>query len=221
MQQAPDRNPVILGSAAPRAIEWAAEAIVDGGVIALPTDTVYGLAAALTHPAALERIFEIKGRDLTKTLPILISSPDMLSHLAQGIDARIALLLDTFWPGPLTMVVPAVPGLADALVAPDGTIGVRMPNHSLALEVIGKAGGMVACTSANRSGQPPARSSAEVAATIGRMIDLTLDGGITPGGVPSTVLAIRGGRPVVLREGAISIEEIAEAWEELILDTDL
>lgn len=221
MQQAPDRNPVILGAAAPRSIEWAAEAIVDGGVIALPTDTVYGLAAALTHPAALERIFEIKGRDLTKTLPILISSPDMLSHLAQGIDARIALLLDTFWPGPLTMVVPAVPGLADALVAPDGTIGVRMPNHSLAIEVIGKAGGMVACTSANRSGQPPARTSAEVAATIGRMIDLTLDGGITPGGVPSTVLAIRGGRPVVLREGAISIEEIAAAWEELILDTDL
>ncbi len=221
MQQAPDRNPVILGSAAPRAIEWAAEAIVDGGVIALPTDTVYGLAAALTHPAALERIFEIKGRDLSKTLPILISSPDKLSHLAEGIDARIALLLETFWPGPLTMVVSAVPGLADAVVAPDGTIGVRMPNHSLALEVIGKAGGMVACTSANRSGQPPARTSAEVAATIGRMIDLTLDGGITPGGVPSTVLAIRDGRPVVLREGAISIEEIAAAWEELILDTDL
>jgi len=221
MQQAPDRNPVILGSAAPRAIEWAAEAIVDGGVIALPTDTVYGLAAALTHPAALERIFEIKGRDLSKTLPILISSPDKLSHLAEGIDARIALLLETFWPGPLTIVVAAVPGLADAVVAPDGTIGVRMPNHSLALEVIGKAGGMVACTSANRSGQPPARTSAEVAATIGRMIDLTLDGGITPGGVPSTVLAIRDGRPVVLREGAISIEEIAAAWEELILDTDL
>lgn len=221
MQQAPDRNPVILGSAAPRAIEWAAEAIVDGGVIALPTDTVYGLAAALTHPAALERIFEIKGRDLSKTLPILISSPDKLSHLAEGIDARIALLLESFWPGPLTMVVSAVPGLADAVVAPDGTIGVRMPNHSLALEVIGKAGGMIACTSANRSGQPPARTSAEVAATIGRMIDLTLDGGITPGGVPSTVLAIRDGRPVVLREGAISIEEIAAAWEELILNTDL
>jgi L-threonylcarbamoyladenylate synthase len=221
MQQASDRNPVILGAAAPRSIEWAAEAIVDGGVIAMPTDTVYGLAAALTHPAALERIFEIKGRDLSKTLPILISSPDMLSHLAEGIDARIALLLDTFWPGPLTMVVPAVPGLAGALVAPDGTIGVRMPNHSLAIEVIGKAGGMIACTSANRSGWPPARTSAEVAATIGRTIDLTLDGGITPGGVPSTVLAIRGGIPVVLREGAISIEEIAAAWEELILDTDL
>jgi L-threonylcarbamoyladenylate synthase len=221
MQQAPDRNPVILGSASPRAIEWAAEAIVDGGVIALPTDTVYGLAAALTHPAALERIYEIKGRDLSKTLPILISSPDMLGHLAYGIDARIALLLEKFWPGPLTMVVPAASGLADAVVAPDGTIGVRMPNHSLALEVIGKAGGMVACTSANRSGQPPARTSAEVAATIGRLIDLTLDGGITPGGVPSTVLAIRSARPVVLREGAISVEEIAAAWEELILDTDL
>src|SRR3954466_13445460 len=115
MQHAPDRNPVILGSAAPRAIEWAAEAIVDGGVIAMPTDTVYGLAAALTHPAALERIFEIKGRDLSKSLPILISSPDMLGRLAHGIDVRIALLLERFWPGPLTMVVPAVSGLTDTV----------------------------------------------------------------------------------------------------------
>ena len=221
MPQAQDREPVILGSAAPRAIEWAAETILEGGVIALPTDTVYGIAASLTHPAALERIFEIKGRDLTKTLPILVASPEELAHLATGLDERVSLLLDRFWPGPLTMVVTAAPGLPSAVVAPDGTIGVRMPNHSLAIEVIAKAGDAVACTSANRSGMPPARTSAEVAATIGRAIDLTLDGGIAPGGVPSTVLAIRDGQPVLLREGAISAAEIAAAWEELLLDPDL
>ena len=221
MPQAQDREPVILGSAAPRAIEWAAETILEGGVIALPTDTVYGIAASLTHPAALERIFEIKGRDLTKTLPILVASPEELAHLATGLDERVSLLLDRFWPGPLTMVVTAAPGLPSAVVAPDGTIGVRMPNHSLAIEVIAKAGDAVACTSANRSGMPPARTSAEVAATIGRAIDLTLDGGIAPGGVPSTVLAIRDGQPVLLREGAIGAAEIAAAWEELLLDPDL
>ena len=221
MPQAHDREPVILGSAAPRAIEWAAETILEGGVIALPTDTVYGIAASLTHESALERIFEIKGRDLSKTLPILVSSPDELSHLAPGLDQRVALLLDRFWPGPLTMVVAAAPGLPSTVIAPDGTIGVRMPNHSLAIEVIAKAGGSVACTSANRSGMPPARTAHDVAASIGHDIDLTLDGGITPGGVPSTVLAIRDGQPVLLREGAIGSTEITAAWEELMLDPDL
>ena len=213
MTHAHDAN--VLDAAAPHAIEWVAQTILEGGVVALPTDTVYGIAASVANDAALARIYEIKGRDASQPLPILVDSPDVLERLSPGIDPRVALLLDRFWPGPLTVAIPARPGLARPLIGPGETVGVRMPNHPLALEIIGKAGGMIACTSANYSGEPPARTAAEVVASVGPALDVTLDGGNTPGGVPSTVIAIRDGQPVVLRQGAIASEEIATAWQEL------
>lgn len=207
-----EREPVILGAASPRAIEWAAEAIVNGGVVAIPTDTVYGLAASHTVETALDRIFEVKGRPADRILPLLVSSIDALERLTERIDVRVELLLDECWPGPLTLALPARKGLLPHLVAPDGTIGVRMPNHPLALEIIEKAGGVVACTSANRSGQPPACSASEVAMTIGGDIDLTIDGGLAPGGVPSTVVVIAGDRLTIVREGAITEGDLAAVW---------
>jgi L-threonylcarbamoyladenylate synthase len=213
MTHAHDAN--VLDAAAPHAIEWVAQTILEGGVVALPTDTVYGIAASVANDAALARIYEIKGRDASQPLPILVDSPDVLERLSPGIDPRVALLLDRFWPGPLTVAIPARPGLARPLIGPGETVGVRMPNHPLALEIIGKVGGMIACTSANYSGEPPASTAAEVVATVGPALDVTLDGGNTPGGIPSTVIAIRDGQPVVLREGAIAAEEIATAWQDL------
>jgi L-threonylcarbamoyladenylate synthase len=206
------REPVILGAASPRAIEWAAEAIVNGGVIGIPTDTVYGLAASHTNPDALERIFAVKGRPVDRTLPILVSSVDAAARLTERIDPAVAVLLDEFWPGPLTIALPGRRGLLAPLVAPDGTIGVRMPNHPLALEIIEKAGGAIACTSANRSGEPPATSAAALAAAIGSEIDLTIDGGLAPGGVPSTVITIAGDRLTVVREGAIPARDLERVW---------
>lgn len=205
-------EPVILSAASPRAIEWAAEAILTGGVIAIPTDTVYGLAASHTSAEALDRIFAIKRRPVDRTLPILVSSIDALARVTDHFDERIARLLDELWPGPLTVALPARRGLLPHLVAPDSTIGARMPNHPLALEIIEKAGGAIACTSANRSGEPPASSAIEVAASVGADVDLTIDGGLAPGGVPSTVIAISGENLKVVREGAISAALLAGVW---------
>jgi len=210
-----NRGPLILQAAAPRAIEWATETLVEGGVIAIPTDTVYGIAASIFSQPAIDRIYTIKGRDPSKSLPVLVSSLAALERLTEPLDVRTALLLDRFWPGPLTVVLPARPGLDEFLTAEDGTIGVRMPNHPLALEIIDRSGGAIACTSANRSGQAPACNAREVAAALGTDIDLTLDGGITTGGVPSTVVALRDDALVVLREGAITAAEIDAVWREV------
>lgn len=208
-------RPVILPSAAPRAIEWAAERLATGGVIALPTDTVYGIAASLSHEEALQRIYAIKGRPAERTLPVLVSSTEALVHVAEALDDDVVLLLDRYWPGPLTIVVSAKPGMPSWVTAADGTVGVRLPNHPLAIEVIDRAGGAIACTSANLSGAPPCRAAADVAAVLGDQLDLILDGGITPGGVPSTVVAVRGNDLHVLRDGAIPSEHLLATWREL------
>lgn len=210
-----EREPLVLSSSAPRAIEWAVETIVEGGVIAIPTDTVYGLAASIFSQPALARIYAIKRRDPARSLPVLISSLAALERLTEPLDARTALLLDRFWPGPLTVVLPARPGLDAFLTSEDGAIGVRMPNHPLALEIIDRAGGAIACTSANRSGEPPALTATEVAESVGPLLDLTLDGGIAPGGVASAVIALRSGEIAVLREGAITGKEVEAVWREV------
>ena len=137
-----ERGATRLEAASPRAIEWTAEAITQGNVVALPTDTVYGIAASLAHPEALDRIFAVKGRETTKVLPVLVASAAALRHIVPPLDREVILLLDTYWPGPLTLAVPALPGMPPQVVAKDGTVGVRVPNHPLAIEVIEKAGGI-------------------------------------------------------------------------------
>ncbi|MEZ4507259.1 MAG: L-threonylcarbamoyladenylate synthase [Thermomicrobiales bacterium] len=204
----------LLDQAAPRAIEWTAERVASGGVVAIPTDTVYGIAASLAHPAAVERLCQIKGRPTGQPLPVLVSSIDALSHLVTLDDAVIPLL-DAFWPGPLTVVLPTTASLPDQVIGPGNTVGVRLPNHYIAIEVIEKAGGSVACTSANRSGEPPARSAREVAETIGTDLDIILDSGTTPGGVASTVVAIDGATLRFIREGAIPMTEVIRIWDEV------
>jgi L-threonylcarbamoyladenylate synthase len=127
----------------------------------------------------------------------------------------IARLLDRFWPGPLTVVVRCQVDLPAGVLAADGTVGFRVPDHPLALEVIAKAGGAVACTSANRSGDPPAKSAQEAAAALGNDVDLILDGGASPGGVPSTVIAIENGGLRILREGALSEPDLQGVLAEI------
>jgi L-threonylcarbamoyladenylate synthase len=209
---------VILDQAAPRAIEWTAERIAEGGVVAIPTDTVYGIAASLAHPSAIERIFEIKGRPENQPLPVLVSSLGALSHLVY-LDDAVVPLLDAFWPGPLTVVLPAASRLPEHVLGPGDRVGVRLPNHYSAIEVIEKAGGAIACTSANRSGQPPAANALEVAESIGSDVDLILDGGVAPGGVASTVVAIDGLTLRFIREGAISMAEVIRIWDEVASST--
>lgn len=216
---APDRpgephRLVVLDRSTPQAAEWAAERLVAGGVVAFPTDTVYGLGASLAEPDALRRVFAIKDRPADRVLPVLLASGDDLALVTgeQAIDPRLHDLLDRHWPGPLTVAVPARAGLPPEVVAPDGTVGVRVPNHPLALRLLEAAGGAIAATSANRSGRPPLGTAAEVAAALGDDLDLLLDGGATPGLLPSTVVAVAGGALVIIREGAIPAAELLEGW---------
>jgi L-threonylcarbamoyladenylate synthase len=210
-----NQKAVVFQASAPRAIEMAAEMIRDGGLVAIPTDTVYGIAASWRQIPALERIFAIKHRDRTKPIPLLVSSMEALSRIVPSIDPAIGLLLDQFWPGALTISLPAPKGAPPSLLAGDGTIGVRMPNHRLALELIERSGGVVACTSANISGEDPATSAQDVVASLGDVLDGIVDGGRAFGGVPSTVAGLVGTELVIYREGAISAEALLEAWREV------
>ena len=206
---------VILDRSDPQAIAWAAERLAAGGVIGLPTDTVYGIAASLGRPDALRRVYAIKRRPTDQPLPVLLASVEALNRVALDLDRKAALLLERYWPGPLTVVVPAREGMPDEVLGPGNTIGTRVPNHPITIRILDQAGGAVAVTSANLSGAPPACTAPEVAAALGHALDLLVDGGPTPGGVPSTVVAISGSELVVLREGAIPRDEIVAAWASL------
>lgn len=211
-----DREPLLLDRGRPEAIEWAAQRLVAGGVVALPTDTVYGIAASLAHPAALDRLFAIKGRPRNKPIPILLASAAALDLVAFDVPDAVRAVAARFWPGPLTIVVRARAGTPDGVLGPDGTVGVRVPNHPVVLPVIEQAGGAIATTSANRSGEAPAQTATDVLAALGNAVDLILDGGTTPGGVPSTVVRFGDGGPEILREGAIPISELAAVWRTVL-----
>jgi L-threonylcarbamoyladenylate synthase len=144
----------VLSLEAPRALEETIHTVQHGGVIAFPTDTVYGIGASLKHPDALSRIYTIKGRDAAKPLPVLLSAIDRIDLVAEMPDTRVQALLREFWPGALTVALPAKPGMPSEIVHADGTVGVRIPDHSIALTICDRAGGALATTSANRSGEP-------------------------------------------------------------------
>jgi L-threonylcarbamoyladenylate synthase len=203
---------VILKRGSPHAIEWAAEQLAAGGVIGLPTDTVYGIAASLGHAGAIARIFEIKQRPRDRPLPVLVSSTRALMQIAHIPNGAIRDLLDEFWPGPLTIVVPGVDGLPRGVRGEDGTVAVRLPNHPLAIEIIEKSGGAVACSSANLSGDPPALTADETAENLRDKLDLVIDGGLAPGGVASTVVMAVDNDLRILREGGLATQELLDAW---------
>lgn len=195
-----------------RALELAITALQHGGVIAFPTDTVYGIGASLKHPEALRRIYDLKGRSPDKPLPILIARVEMLDELSPDVDERLVDLAEQFWPGALTIVLPAADHLPAEVKAPDNTIGVRLPNHSIPLSIAGRAGGAIATTSANLSGQESAHAATEIRDSFGSAIDIILDGGFAPQENPSTVIRLVDGEIVVLREGVISADALRKAW---------
>lgn len=204
----------------PRALERAITTIQHGGVIAFPTDTVYGLGASLAHPDALERIFTIKGRDRERTLPVLLASPSNLSMVTGGVSPVLREMAGLFWPGPLTIALPALETLPEQVVASDNTVGVRVPDHSVALTIAQRCGGAIAATSANISGEPPACRGDQINHTLAGRIDLVLDGGIAPCGLPSSVIRSEGDTIVVIREGAIPAATLLAAWDRLHHEAD-
>lgn len=193
----------------------AAGALRAGQIVAIPTDTVYGLAAAIDQPDAIARLYAIKGRPAEKAIPVLISDPEYVSMVSPRLSATAVRLARSFWPGGLTLVVPGLPNLPQGVtdLTGDGmqTVAVRVPDSTLARAIIAAAGGALAVTSANRSGATPAVEAREV-----DQLDLSehlivIDGGRAPGGVPSTIVRATSEQPEILREGAISAAAIAAA----------
>lgn len=184
--------------------------LFEGGVIAIPTDTVYGLAVLPTARSAIERVYEAKGRPNDKALPMLVSGPRQAEAIAR-LPAAARRLCAAFWPGALTLVVPARRSFRSSALNEDGTVALRMPAAPLALDIIAAAGGVLAVTSANRSGEPPATTARGVLEQLDGRIDAVIDGGPSPVGIASTVVRLLGRQFEVLRPGAVGTDEIRAA----------
>lgn len=197
---------IMLPTSSPTAKTSAADILIQGGLVALPTDTVYGLAAMVTNSAAIDRIYQVKERSSQKAIAVLIGDLDQIDQVVAQFSADAYRLARHFWPGALTLIVPRHPSLP-ANLSPAPTIGVRMPDHSFALELLRQVGPL-ATTSANLSGGPNPRNAEEVLAQLDGRIELVLDGGPVTGGVPSTVVDCTGTEFKILREGAISLDQI-------------
>jgi L-threonylcarbamoyladenylate synthase len=193
----------------PQALNRAHEVLRAGGLVAFPTDTVYGLGAEIGNPGAVAQLNQIKGRVEAKAIPVLAAGVDDLRHVAKPLPAMALRLAERFWPGPLTLVVWRLPALPRE-ISPFDTVGVRIPDHVMTLALLNQAGPL-AVSSANRAGGTNPLSPAEVLAALGGTFELLLDGGLAPGGIPSTVVDCTQEAPFVLRQGPISAEAITEA----------
>ena len=192
--------------ASPESLRLACDILRAGGLVAFPTDTVYGVGALAFDGAAVESIYAAKDRPVEKAIPVLMGDLADLAKVTLEVPEMVAKLAARFWPGPLTLVVPKHPDLPES-VSVTATVGVRVPDHPVARGLL-RAAGPMAVTSANLSGQPSPSTAQEVFAQLGGRIALIIDGGKTPGGVPSTVVDCTGVDLKILREGPIKRAEL-------------
>ena len=181
--------------------------------MAFPTETFYGLGASALDRRAVARVFEVKGRPESKPLLVLVDSIEMAEALALDVPALARELMAAYWPGPLTLVFRAVKDLPAELTAGTGTIGVRMPAHTVALGLVRAARCPVTAPSANPSGAEPPTTAAGVRRFFEGRIDLILDGGPTPGGRPSTILDVSVSPPRLVRAGALDVSAVIRSAE--------
>ena len=206
-------NEHILSAADPAAIQRAAVVIRAGGLVAYPTDTVYGLGANVFLPRALEKILAAKRRPEEKHLPALIGERSQLAELVTRIPPDAERLMEAFWPGALTIVLPKRTHLSPLLG--DATLGVRQPNHAEIMALLAAAGCPLTGTSANRSGHPSATTAQDVWAQLGTAVDLILDGGPASGATPSTVIDCTVAPARILRPGAVTRSALAAVLGDL------
>jgi L-threonylcarbamoyladenylate synthase len=180
-----------------------------GGLVAFPTETVYGLGADASNPAAVARIYRIKGRPESHPIIVHIGDAGQLEHWAREIPDGARKLAARFWPGPLTLVLKRALGVGDYLTGGEDTIGLRMPNHPVALELLRQFGGGIAAPSANKFGRISPTTAEHVSDDLGDEVDLILDGGPCEVGIESTIVDLSRDRPVLLRPGRVSTGDIA------------
>lgn len=174
----------------------------------IPTDTLYGLAACVFNLDAVQRVFDLKGRPANMPIPVLLADATDLESCVKEIPDAAFDLADKFWPGALTLVLKKSNAIPDIISAGGDTVAVRVPNHSVPRQLVRGLGAPITGTSANRSGQPGLTAADAVRETFGDELELVIDAGEITGGVASTVLDLSGGVPVLLRQGAVSSEEI-------------
>ena len=190
------------------AVREAAEVLRGGGLVAFPTETVYGLGAHALDPAAVERIYRAKGRPAYNPLIVHVAAVDAARALSSAWPEAADRLAERFWPGPLTLVVPKAANVPDSVSAGLATVGVRVPAHPVAHALLAAAGIPVAAPSANRSSHVSPTTAEHVRRSLGARVDLILDAGPSPVGIESTVLTLAGAVPTVLRPGSISVDEL-------------
>jgi L-threonylcarbamoyladenylate synthase len=186
-------------------LERAATCIREGGIVAFPTETYYGLAVDPDSQSAVSALYKIKNREADKPLLLLISEKEQLNEIVERIPPEFIPLMDKYWPGPLTLIFPAKKEVPRQLTGGTGTIGVRISSHPVANALVKKIGKPITATSANISGLQPTRKPSEVLRMFGDRLSYVIDGGETPGGLCSTVLGVHLGRCVILRSGQIDL----------------
>lgn len=192
------------------ALARAVSILRSGGLVALPTETVYGLGADAANPDAVARIFAAKGRPTGHPLIVHLPSADVLDAWAEDVPPAARVLADAFWPGPLTMILRRSDRVPDAVTGGRDTVGLRVPDHPVARALLRAFGGAIAAPSANRYGRVSPTTAAHVAADLGDAVDLVLDGGPCVVGVESTIVDLTGDEPELLRAGGVSVDRLAE-----------
>lgn len=197
----------------PQVVQEVVKVLRAEGLVALPTDTLYGLAADIFSETALERVVALKARPHDKPIPIFLSSVEALDMVAAGVPDAARRLIQQFWPGPLTLILYAFPDIPEMITAGTGTVGVRIPRLPLIAEILGSMDRPLTGTSANRGGGINPVALKDVLGSIGDKVDLLLDGGKAPGRVASTVLDCTQSPFRIIREGALAGEVLAAVLE--------
>jgi len=196
-----------------RALARAASILRDGGIVAYPTDTLYGLAADPGSAAAMAQLYRIKGRPVDLAIPLIASGLEQIEAAGGELGPATRRLAEVFWPGPLTLILPGWAGLDARVHAGLGTVAVRVPDHPVARMLAALCGWPITSTSANRSGAPATRDPGEVRRVLGDELDAIIDAGPSPGGPPSTIVDASGVVPRLVRAGAVPWDRVLECLQ--------
>jgi len=196
-------------------VEQGISILKQGGIVAFPTDTVYGLGACISIGYAVERVYRVKERPRSMALPLLLADASQIGEVAEPVPLIAWLLADKFLPGALTMVLHKSESVPDIITGGGTTVAVRIPAHPVPVALARGLGAPIVGTSANLSGKPSALTADEVYAQLGDKVDLIIDGGRCPGGKESTIIDLTGETPVVLREGAILRKELEQVCQSI------